>query len=316
MTEVIQTMKVTMYGWPDNDPPGAGIAYPTLHSQAGGTGTYGNPITMASAPGEFTPGTKVYVPYLHKYFIMEDYCADATSEWQSSIWHIDLWADGNSSSNVNQLLSAEYEHTRSSATVIINPNSNYSVDTTPFYTNGSTATAPMYADTIPAPIEGSGGDGGTGGGGGTTTLPPTDGKTITPLPFRIVGTSGSDNIRTDNKSHVIQPGLGSDKVNLGTGYDAVVYNSLAEVTGDIIYGFDQAKDWIDLSKIDANSKTNFNDAFTFNDMHQFTHRTRELIIYTDTRNTYVDGDVNGDGIGDFHLTLSDIYMLTPEGFVL
>ncbi|HEY4035818.1 MAG TPA: hypothetical protein VGL94_17820 [Ktedonobacteraceae bacterium] len=34
------SMFVSFYGWTDNNPAGASIAYPKLHSSAGGRGTY------------------------------------------------------------------------------------------------------------------------------------------------------------------------------------------------------------------------------------------------------------------------------------
>ncbi|NUO55526.1 MAG: carbohydrate-binding protein, partial [Hamadaea sp.] len=40
---------ITFYGWYDNTPPGGDIAYPQIHSTAGGKGTYADPITFASA---------------------------------------------------------------------------------------------------------------------------------------------------------------------------------------------------------------------------------------------------------------------------
>jgi hypothetical protein len=49
---------VTLYGWPDNSPPGNAIAYPadggypTIHNAAGGTGTYANPVTFATDQAE------------------------------------------------------------------------------------------------------------------------------------------------------------------------------------------------------------------------------------------------------------------------
>src|SRR4051794_570915 len=48
--------KVTFYGWPDNSPPGPAIAYPVIHSQADGTGSYADPITFATATGLFPKG--------------------------------------------------------------------------------------------------------------------------------------------------------------------------------------------------------------------------------------------------------------------
>src|SRR5437764_10053547 len=90
------SMYVTLYGWLDNSPPGNAIAYPQIHSGAGGTGTYSDPVTFATDSAELAPGTRVYVSYMKKYFIMEDDCAQCDTDWSSSrLRHIDLWAGGN-----------------------------------------------------------------------------------------------------------------------------------------------------------------------------------------------------------------------------
>jgi 3D (Asp-Asp-Asp) domain-containing protein len=80
--------QITFYGAADNDPPGSReIAYPNvLHGQAGGTGTFDDPTTFAAQQGQFQPGTKIYVPDVKRYFILEDSCADCRGS------HIDLWA--------------------------------------------------------------------------------------------------------------------------------------------------------------------------------------------------------------------------------
>jgi 3D (Asp-Asp-Asp) domain-containing protein len=78
---------ITFYAARDNDPPGSRvIAYPGLHKEAGGTGTFTDPLTFAAAAGTFKPGTKVYVPDVQRYFILEDGCASCSGP------HIDLWA--------------------------------------------------------------------------------------------------------------------------------------------------------------------------------------------------------------------------------
>jgi hypothetical protein len=85
---------VTFYAALDNDPPGSStIAFPgTRHSEAGGTGTFDDPLTLASDPSKLKVGTIVYYPPLRKYFVMEDICASCTQGWQSSgTPHIDLW---------------------------------------------------------------------------------------------------------------------------------------------------------------------------------------------------------------------------------
>lgn len=79
--------QITFYGAADNDPPGSReIAYPSvLHGQAGGSGTFDDPTTFAAQDRRFAPGTKIYVPDVRRYFILEDSCASCDGA------HIDLW---------------------------------------------------------------------------------------------------------------------------------------------------------------------------------------------------------------------------------
>ena len=60
----------------DNCPPGGDIAHPTIHKEAGGVGTYADPITFAGASKALPPGTIIYVHSAHvqRYAIMEDDC--------------------------------------------------------------------------------------------------------------------------------------------------------------------------------------------------------------------------------------------------
>lgn len=72
----LDNVKVTFFGYPDNSPPGAGIAWTSCgRSLAGGTGSYDDPITFATAPdGDFKVCDIVYLPYLRKYARYEDDC--------------------------------------------------------------------------------------------------------------------------------------------------------------------------------------------------------------------------------------------------
>ncbi|MGH7434474.1 MAG: hypothetical protein ACRENE_02285, partial [Polyangiaceae bacterium] len=98
----MMSVYVTFYGWADNSPPGGAIAYPmnggfpTLHDTAGGTGTYADPITFATDKSEFPVGTRLYVPFIEKYVMMEDDCVECDSDWTTSHkWHVDLWMNSN-----------------------------------------------------------------------------------------------------------------------------------------------------------------------------------------------------------------------------
>jgi hypothetical protein len=136
---------VTLYGWPDNSPPGNAIAYPknggyhTIHSVASGVGTYSNPITYATDKSELEIGTKVYYPYLHRYFIMEDDCVECDQDWTGQgpdggphLYHIDLWIGGKGGDS-NAVINCEDDLTQNSEAVIVNPPSNEPVDTTPLF---------------------------------------------------------------------------------------------------------------------------------------------------------------------------------------
>ena len=85
---------VTFYGAADNDPQGSTeIAHPNdRHQEAGGSGTYADPLSLAADPRAIPVGTRVYYPPLRKYFVMEDDCAQCITDWRSSRKpHIDLW---------------------------------------------------------------------------------------------------------------------------------------------------------------------------------------------------------------------------------
>jgi hypothetical protein len=73
----------TFYGAPDNDPPGAGTAYNCggRNFVAGGTGTYADPLTFASAAGEYSSCEIVYFPYLKKYLRYEDFCQQCSESY-------------------------------------------------------------------------------------------------------------------------------------------------------------------------------------------------------------------------------------------
>jgi transcriptional regulator with XRE-family HTH domain len=89
-----EAMRVTFYGPPDNDPPGNGISNSVIHKDgADGDGTFDNPTTFATDKNEQKPGTKIYVPYLKRYFIMEDTCATCTQDFNNKplALRISLW---------------------------------------------------------------------------------------------------------------------------------------------------------------------------------------------------------------------------------
>jgi len=105
---------VTAYTWFDNTPPSSTvISHPVLHKAAGGTGTYADPVTIAVGHSRKTgqdvldipPGTRIYLPDVRRYFIVEDTCGDGPTPEEgpchtgagkygdATVW-IDMWIGG------------------------------------------------------------------------------------------------------------------------------------------------------------------------------------------------------------------------------
>lgn len=137
-TTATYRMYVTLYGARDNDPPGtARIAYPVLHSRAGGTGTWDDPVTFATDKAELPPGTRIYYPRLRKYFVMEDDCAACRRDWAGQgargpgYRHIDLWAGDSTDA---ALSSCERSLTSAGRVpVVVDPLPDEPVDPTPIF---------------------------------------------------------------------------------------------------------------------------------------------------------------------------------------
>jgi hypothetical protein len=136
------TVRVTSFGFNDNDDGNghfgtAVIAYPTVHSHATeSSGRFDDPITFASDAGEFAPGTMIYVPYLQKYFVMEDGCVACSEASDNGIAHVDLWMGPSSRQPETVLRNCQNAITRSSATIEVSPKLGRPVDTTPMFTDG------------------------------------------------------------------------------------------------------------------------------------------------------------------------------------
>jgi chitinase len=86
--QTIDTAFTTGYTWFDNTPRGSSqISNPVLHRQAGGTGTYADPITLAVGHSlangkdtlDYPAGTRFYMPRVRRYFVVEDACGDGQS---------------------------------------------------------------------------------------------------------------------------------------------------------------------------------------------------------------------------------------------
>jgi hypothetical protein len=132
-----QQVEVTFYAAADNDPPGsAEIAYPnSRHTSAGGTGTYADPLSLATDPREIRPGVIVYYPTVQKYFVMEDDCAECIDDWSTNRTpHVDLWTSNSADPVVQNCEAALTPDGRD--TIIVNPPADLPVDPKPLYAGG------------------------------------------------------------------------------------------------------------------------------------------------------------------------------------
>lgn len=109
------TAELTGYSFQDNNPPGsADISGPVLHSKAGGTGTYADPITTAVPTGETPVGTRIYVAKIKRYVIVEDSGAS-----KMGTRHFDIWVGGQGHSKSDS--DACMNDFTGKSSVIINP---------------------------------------------------------------------------------------------------------------------------------------------------------------------------------------------------
>jgi len=145
----------------------------------------------------------------------------------------------------------------------------------------------------------------------------------------IAGGRYDDNLSGFSGNDTLTGGGGADWLSGGRGADRFVFKSVSDSRGfnnDVITDFSRAQgDKIDLSKIDARTGIAGNQAFTFIDTAEFSGRKGELryhviegedefggISYT----SYVEADVDGDGVADFELTLDKVGVITKSYFIL
>jgi hypothetical protein len=122
--EEVVSSYVTFYGFDDNDdgnPTHLGtdvISSAAVHGRANeDLGTYERPGTLATDASFVTPGTKVYVPTLERYYVMEDTCVECSEDWLQSKLHVDLYVSGTGS----ELATCEDRLTMESTEIIIDP---------------------------------------------------------------------------------------------------------------------------------------------------------------------------------------------------
>lgn len=133
------------------------------------------------------------------------------------------------------------------------------------------------------------------------------------------GGKGKDKVYGGAGNDTIIGGAGRDRLEGGAGADVFVFTSKSDSkkgAADLIVDFNRKMDLIDLSDIDAKSKTSANNAFKFIGNHDFTGKAGQLNYDHVGKKTIIAGDVNGDGRADFKIELDGHYKLTAADFIL
>lgn len=138
----------------------------------------------------------------------------------------------------------------------------------------------------------------------------------------LIGNGGNDTLDGWTGNDKLTGGAGSDFLYGGTGSDTFIYKSTKDSTvaasgRDTIWDFSRAqKDKIDLSAIDASTKSAGNQAFSFIGTKAFSGKAGELRYDKQASDTYVYADVNGDKKADFAIHFDDPISFQKGDFFL
>ena len=136
------------------------------------------------------------------------------------------------------------------------------------------------------------------------------------------GGRGNDKLYGGGGDDILNGGVGADTLYGGKGSDTFVFKSLNDSTGkasgrDTIKDFSRAEaDLIDLSAIDADTRSDGDQAFEFIGTDSFHKTAGELRYEEKGGDTYVHGDVDGDGKADFTIRLDLGLSMTQADFIL
>jgi hypothetical protein len=134
------------------------------------------------------------------------------------------------------------------------------------------------------------------------------------------GTNAEDTINGLNGNDTINGGLGADRLTGGSGADRFVYTSVNQsLVGatDIITDFSRTQgDRISLAGIDARTTVAGDQAFSFIGNSAFSNVAGQLRSEQVNGNTFVSGDVNGDGVADFTIQVNGNVVFQSSDFIL
>ena len=136
------------------------------------------------------------------------------------------------------------------------------------------------------------------------------------------GYAGADTIRGGGGADLLCGGLGKDSLRGGAGADIFDFNALEESTvaeegRDVVLDFSRKqKDKISFTDLDANIYRLEDQDFRFIGDAGFHRKPAELRFDIKRGDTFIYGDVDGDGKADFSVQLNDKLQLKAGDFIL
>lgn len=136
----------------------------------------------------------------------------------------------------------------------------------------------------------------------------------------ISGLGGDDLLDAGPGTDYLVGGAGADQLIGGAGVDRFRYDSAGDSpagAGDWIWDFSRGQgDKILLSGVDANSLVAGDQAFTFISMNAFSGAAGELRYARGGGSTHIYGDLDGDAVADFQISINGEITLVSTDFVL
>jgi len=138
----------------------------------------------------------------------------------------------------------------------------------------------------------------------------------------LFGDGGDDYLNGGSGNDRLEGGVGNDTLVGGAGADTFVFgmddiSDGSRMNGDTILDFNAREgDIIDLTLIDADFTTAGNEKFTFIGTEKFHGIAGELRYEVNKSNSYLSGDLNGDGVADFTINLIGVRALSSDHFLL
>ncbi|MGQ3209960.1 MAG: beta strand repeat-containing protein [Shinella sp.] len=136
------------------------------------------------------------------------------------------------------------------------------------------------------------------------------------------GKAGNDTLVGASGADKLYGGAGADKLTGGSGADVFLFKAVTDTTvaaagRDTIIDFNRSQgDKISLNAIDANPDLKNDQAFTFIDTQKFHKTAGELRYEIKSGDTFISGDINGDGTADFSIRLDLSLAMKVTDFIL